>query len=129
MAIHIDENRARLFQASVFDKSMSYILLVDFGCDVDMQSFVIRLNGGKWSVESNRQYTIDNNGLFTVFRWGHAYSEGIVKYMLICLEEVSTWNDKVKELENKVEILQELLDRPGNAGAKYGYDQCAKLLQ
>jgi hypothetical protein len=52
-----------------------------------------------------------------------------VRYMLISVQEASSSNDKLKDLENKVEILQELLDRPGNAGAKYGYEQCAKLLQ
>lgn len=50
-----------------------------------------------------------------------------------CILEVM-WMDwdcgnYVKDLEQKVEVLQELLDRPGNAGAKYGYDTCAKLLQ
>ena len=33
------------------------------------------------------------------------------------------------ELEHKVKVMQELLDRPDNAGAKFGYEQCAKLLQ
>lgn len=43
-------------------------------------------------------------------------------------EAVST-KQEVALLKQKIEILQELLDRPGNAGMKFGWYQCEQLLK
>ena|SRR6478609_2620443 len=48
---------------------------------------------------------------------------------LFKLDDPDVLKKKIEELEHKIEVLQELLDRPDNAGAKFGYEQCAKLLQ
>src|SRR6478609_5112180 len=48
---------------------------------------------------------------------------------LFKLDDPEVLKKKIEELEHKIEVLQELLDRPDNAGAKFGYEQCAKLLQ
>src|SRR6478609_6694563 len=40
---------------------------------------------------------------------------------LFKLDDPDVLKKKIEELEHKIEVLQELLDRPDNAGAKFGY--------
>jgi len=52
-----------------------------------------------------------------------------LEVMFIDPEVVSDLRHQIDNLQHQVEVLQELLDRPGNAGMKYGWEQCAQLLQ
>ena len=44
------------------------------------------------------------------------------------LEHIKLLSDRNKQLENDNAILQELVDRPEGAGAKFGYEALCKLL-
>jgi hypothetical protein len=120
----------KLISLQNLNKNDRYTLVVKWA-NVTIQSFFLMYKNGRWCVNGNQNlYEIENEYFIVYFTDAQSTDdESKVEYMLISLEEAGTWNDKVKNLENNVEILQELLDKPGNAGAKYGYDQCAKLLQ
>ncbi len=93
-------------------------------------------------VDGKHCYIFRNVGIFSFFsgdipckylRFGTNFeTEYLVGYWL-SLNSVSAkgyveQQERLEALERKVQILQELVDRPEAAGAKYSYDEIQKML-